>query len=413
MKKLLQINVVVNSGSTGRIAEEIGQLAISKGWESYIAFGRNERQSKSKPIKIGSDFNIKLHALQTRIFDQHGLGSRLATIKFISQIKELKPDIIHLHNIHGYYLNIEILFNYLSKSNIPVIWTLHDCWPITGHCTNFSFAGCNKWKTECCKCPQKKEYPGSYVFDRSKQNFYLKKSLFCSLGNMVIVPVSNWLDNIVKISYLNIYTSKVINNGIDTNQFSPKNTDGIRERYNLSGKFIILGVTSIWSRRKGLSDFISLSNYLDENYQIVLVGLNKKQLKDLPINILGIERTENILELAQLYSCADVFINPTWEDNFPTTNLEALACGTPIVTYHTGGSIESVSPETGFVVEQGDIAGLYNAIITVQKKGKNYYSDACLRRAIKMYDKNERYLEYINLYNSMINLNPTTNESSI
>lgn len=402
MKILLQINSVVNSGSTGRIAEEIGQTAIAAGWESYIAYGRNERPSSSKLIKIGTDKDIKLHGLQTRLFDRHGLGSRGATDEFIKQIEVIKPDIIHLHNIHGYYINMEVLFHYLKKVNIPVVWTFHDCWPITGHCSHFTFVGCEKWKTQCYSCPQKKGYPASYFIDRSKKNYNLKKELFNSLPNLTLVPVSQWLAGILNESILQNFPIKVINNGINTEVFKPSMISDFRKKYGLKDKFILLGVASVWEERKGLKDFIELSKLLNSDYQIVLVGLTKKQIELLPKNILGIERTESVDALADIYSTSDVFINPTYEDNFPTTNLESLACGTPVITYKTGGSPEAIDVSTGIVVEQGNIQGLVDAINVIKDNGKQYYSEACVKRAHRLYKKEDRYKEYIQLYNELI-----------
>lgn len=403
MPTLLQINSVINSGSTGRIAEEIGQLAMKNGWKSYIAYGRNDRPSESQLIKIGNDWDIKWHGLQTRLFDRHGLASKKATIELVEKIIEIKPDIIHLHNLHGYYLNIEILFHYLAIAGIPVVWTLHDCWPMTGHCSHFSFIGCNKWKTQCEHCPQKKEYPASYLTDRSFKNYQLKKDLFTSVPQMTLVPVSNWLANIVKESFLKIYPIKTIYNGVDTSVFAPCSTTKIREKYKIpTVTFVMLGVASVWSERKGLRDFIRLSESLKENEMIILVGLTNKQKNNLPRNIFVISRTENIHELAELYALADVFVNPTWEDNFPTTNIEALACGTPVITYQTGGSPEAVTPETGFVVEQGDFTGIRDAIDTIKSKGKSFYAETCRERAVKMFDKNERYTEYLELYEQML-----------
>ncbi len=403
MKTLLQINSVVNYGSTGRIAEEIGQLAIKNGWESYIAYGRNKRPSKSKTIKIGSDLDINMHVLQTRLFDRHGLGSYRATQKLIENITKIKPDIIHLHNIHGYYVNIKVLFEYLSLADIPIVWTFHDCWPMTGHCTYFDYINCEKWKTLCSNCPQKKHYPASLIIDRSEKNYLLKQKIFTSIKRLTIVPVSNWLGNIVNQSFLKNYPTQIINNGIDHNVFRYYESHILRTKYNIKDKFIIIGVANIWDTRKGLLDFIKLSKLLDKSYVIILVGLSSKQITNLPDNIIGIPRTESAQELVELYSVADVFLNPTWEDNFPTTNLEALACGTPVVTYKTGGSVEAISSETGFFVEKGNILGLLESINTVRKMGKKYYSDACTERAKKSYNKNDRYLDYLNLYNSMVN----------
>lgn len=402
MKKLLQINSVINSGSTGRIGEEIGQTAIAAGWESYIAYGRNERPSSSKLIKIGSDKDIKLHGLQTRLFDRHGLGSKGATTDFIRQIEKIKPDIIHLHNIHGYYINIEVLFQYLKKVNVPVVWTFHDCWPITGHCSHFTFVGCDKWKKLCYECPQKTSYPASYFIDRSKKNYILKKELFNSLPNLTLVPVSQWLSGVLEESFLQKYPIKVINNGINTEVFKPSEGSAFRTKYSLDDKFILLGVASIWDERKGLKDFIELSKLLNSDYQIVLVGLTNKQIKQLPENILGIERTESVEGLAEIYASSDVFINPTYEDNFPTTNLESLACGTPVITYEAGGSPEAIDESTGIVVEQGNINKLVDAINQIKSHDKQYYSDACVERAHRLYKKEDRYKEYIDLYESLL-----------
>ena len=349
--------------------------------------------------------DIKLHGLQTRLFDSHGLGSQAATRKLVKQIDKIKPDIIHLHNLHGYYLNIEVLFKYLAVQNIPIVWTFHDCWPMTGHCVHFDFVGCEKWKTECYSCPNKTEYPASLIFDRSRKNFHLKKELFTSINRLTIVPVSDWLGNIVKQSFFKNYPIHIINNGINTNVFCQIQNSTIRDKYNIQNKTIILGVTSDWDARKGLTDFIELSKYLDLNYQIILVGLNKTQMNHLPHNIIGIAKTESVQELALFYSTADVFINPTWQDNFPTTNLESLACGTPVITYRTGGSPEAINSDTGFVVEKGDIQGLLNAIKIIQKNGKSSFSSACRERAKKFYDKDDRYLDYLKLYETILKQN--------
>lgn len=402
MKTLLQINTVGNWGSTGRIAEEIGLLAIKSGWQSYIAFGRNERPSQSRLIKIGSALDILKHVLYTRLSDKHGFASENSTAELITNIEGIKPDVILLHNLHGYYLNVKILFDYLSFSGIPLIWTMHDCWPITGHCVYFEFINCDRWKSGCYECPQKKSYPSSILFDNSKTNYILKKEIFTSVKRMIIVPVSQWLENILKESYLNGYNIKTVHNGINLDTFSPQ-TDGnrIRSEYGIGDSFMVLGVASVWSDRKGLNDFKKLFQHLPKDCIIVLIGLNKKQIKGLPSGIIGLSITDNIKELTSIYSAADVYVNPTWEDNFPTTNLEAMACGTPVITYRSGGSIEALTTETGFIIEKGDIYGLLNAIIAVKGKGKAGYSVACRERAIERFDKDECFKEYIELINKV------------
>lgn len=402
-RTLLQINTVVNSGSTGRIAEGIGKVVTNSGWRSFIAYGRWANSSQSELIKIGTKVDFFNHALKSYLFDCQGLASNGATKKLIYQIERLKPDIIHLHNIHGYYLNYPILFDYLSKASIPVVWTLHDCWPITGHCAHFSYVKCERWKVQCKQCPNQKSYPISWCFDNSYQNYLLKKRYFTSVPNLVLVSVSNWLNDLVHDSFFENQILRQIYNGIDTNFFRPiKRSDALLDEYGIPTKNFVLGVTNIWDKRKGLLDFIQLREVLPNFYSIVLVGLNKRQISALPHGIIGIQRTENVESLRRMYSNALAFINPTWEDNFPTTNLEALACGTPVITYRTGGSPEAVTPKTGFVVEQGDLAGIVSAVKTIAQKGKSIYVDACRERVVKYFDQNDRFREYLRLYQTLL-----------
>jgi len=406
MPVLLQINSNANVGSTGRIAEEIGLKAIENGWTSYIAYGRNARPSKSRKIKIGNKLGIYWHILITRLFDRHGLGSKKATKDLLVKIKEINPDVIHLHNLHGYYLNYEILFSFLKTNNIPIVWTLHDCWSFTGHCAHFSFARCNKWQKECYQCPQTRKYPKGLIFDRSKLNFSDKKRSFTSGKDLItLVPVSNWLADSLSQSFFEGANVKRIYNGIDIEIFKPvqkENRQSILQKYNIENKFLILGVASIWGEGKGLNDFISLSRLLNDDYVLLLVGLSKKQIKSLPDAMIGVEKTENIEALGAIYSTADVFFNPTWKDTFPTTNIEALACGTPVITYKTGGSVEAVSDDTGFIVEQGDMEGVLKAIEIIKTNGKDKYSDNCRKRAIAKFNKEDRYKEYIDIYKELL-----------
>lgn len=398
--KLFQINATLNWGSTGRIAEEIGQAAISKGWESHIAYGRYSNGSASHAVQIGNRWDVYSHALQTRLFDNHGLASGKVTENLIEKIRDIDSDIIHLHNIHGYDLNYKLLFDFLSHANKPVVWTLHDCWPFTGHCAYYSYAGCYRWKTLCHDCPQKKSYPTSWLIDRSKQNYSDKKQAFMSVKNLTLVPVSNWLAGEVRQSFLKNCPIRVIHNGIDTSMFFPKQL--AKNELGLENKFLVLGVASVWSPRKGLADFIELRKLLPDDYGMVLIGLDDRQIKNLPKGIIGVKRTNSVKELASYYSAADIF-NPTWEDNFPTTNLEALACGTPVITYRTGGSVEAVDEYTGFVVEQGDLNASIDKMRYIKNIGKRKYEDACRKRAVSCFDKKDRYTEYLELYNELLN----------
>lgn len=397
MKRLLQINVTANVGSTGRIAEQLGVMAKVNGWDSYIAYGRSVSTSKSKLIRVGNAIDVLYHVLISRLFDKHGLGSRLATKKLVRKIAEIKPDIIHLHNIHGYYLNYKILFEYLKSVNIPVVWTFHDCWTFTGHCAHFVEAGCCKWKVACMQCPLKSAYPKSFV-DQSLRNYKLKKDMFGGLNRLTIVPVSNWLQEYVKDSFFKHSHIKTIHNGVDVNTFSPQE---LSEASANTPKTVI-GVSSVWNNSKGLEDFIKLRRLLADDIRIVLVGLDKKQIAQLPSGIEGVERTNSVYELVSMYNKADVFVNPTYADTFPTVNLEALACGIPVITYKTGGSPEAVTSETGVVVERGNLGMLKEAIDAVIQKGKGHYADACRRRAVEYFDKEKCFQQYIDLYNDIL-----------
>ncbi len=404
--KLLQINPVIRlNTSTGRIMQEIAELATQHGWECYIAYSKGRdgmKPCKVKTVPVGNRWSTAWHGVMTRLLDRHGLASNSATRRFIKEIERIKPDIIHIHNIHGYFLNYKILFDYLSKAGIPVIWTVHDCWLYTGHCYYYSFAQCDKWETTCNNCPQRKLFPTSYFIDRSKQNFLDKQAAFCSMpkDKLTIVPVSKWIRGEMQQSFLKDYNYQVIHNGIDTDTFNIYDTEAVKAKYNLTGKHIILGVASIWSEEKGLNDFVRMAPLLHDDEVIVLVGIKEEEKKLLPNNIVPIARTENIRQLAELYAAADAFVNPTWQDNYPTVNMEAIACGTPVVTYRTGGSIETITPDTGIIVEQGDVQGLLDAARSIRDKGKEYFQPKCREYALAHFKKEERYAEYLELYSS-------------
>lgn len=402
MPKLLQINVTANWGSTGKIAEQIGLAAMKHGWDSYIAYGSLFNPSKSALIKVGGKYNRYLHFAEQRIRDNEGLCSRIATRMLIERIKEIKPDVVGLHNIHDHWLNYRLLFEYLNQTEIKVVWTFHDCWAMTGHCMHFITKNCNRWKTGCYDCLMKGEYPKSFL-DRSRQNWKLKKSLFAGNKNLTIVAVSDWIADFVRESYLKDKRLEVIHNGCDIAVFRPMVEVSVRGQEDLKGlkPFKIIAVSSVWYPNKGELDIYKLRTILsDEDYEFTMVGLSAKQAKNLPSGIRGIQRTQNVQELAKLYADADVFINPTYEDNFPTVNLEALACGTPVITYRTGGSPEAVDEQTGVVVEQGDVEALADAIR--QMKEHPLSSEACRKRAEEHFDKDKCFEKYIDLYESLI-----------
>ena len=407
MKKLLQINPVIRvNTSTGRIMQEIGELAMQNGWECHIAYSKGRdgiRECRSDIVPVGNKWSTAWHGIETRLFDRHGLASSHATRQFVRKIEEISPDVVHIHNIHGYFLNYQILFDYLSKAGIPVVWTVHDCWLYTGHCYYYSFAGCDRWQTGCHHCPQKKEFPTSLFCDRSRRNFEDKKAAFTSmpLDRMTIVPVSEWIRNEMRRSFLNAYPFRVIHNGINTDIFNIYDDRQVRTAFGLGDRHILLGVASIWSREKGLDDFIRMAGMLNEDEVIVLVGIKPEDRKRLPDNVVGIARTENIRQLAELYAAADVFVNPTWQDNYPTVNMEAIACGTPVVTYRTGGSVEVITPATGMIVEQGNLNELLKSIREIESKGKASYQEACRKYALLNFKKEDRYMEYLRLYEEL------------
>lgn len=408
--KIVQINPVLRtSTSTGRIMQEIGALAVSQGWQNWCAYGKGRdgiRPCSTDTIPVGGKLSTALHGVLTRALDRHGLGSTLATKQFVRRLRELDPDIIHIHNIHGYFLNYPVLFDYLKNSRVKVIWTVHDCWLYTGHCYYYSGICCNRWTEGCGHCPQRGAFPRSLLIDRSRQNFIDKKKYFTSIprDRMTIVPVSEWMRGEMSRSFLRDYPFQVIHNGIDTETFRPyTNGEEVRRRLGLpEGQKIILGLASIWSPEKGLDDLIGMSRMLRPDESIVLVGVDPATARRLPESVKWIRRTENIETLAQLYSAATAFVNPTYQDNYPTVNLEAISCGTPVVTYRTGGSVESITPATGRVVDVTDVCGMLAAVRQIADIGPEGFTSACREYALANFRKEDRYEDYLRLYESLV-----------
>lgn len=391
--KVVQVNTVAN-GCTGRIACSLHTVLEKNGNSSVIAYGRGRCQSNIKSYKISNFFDSDLHGLMTRIFDTCGLHSKIATRKFIKWLDKNKPDILHLHNLHGYYINYPMLFSYIKSNNIKTFWTLHDCWAFTGHCPYYTYAQCEKWKTQCYECKQKKHHPTSYIFDGSEKNYAIKRNAFTNVEGLTIITPSLWLKEQVQKSFLQDYKVEHIPNGISLQVFCPTENE-FRTKNNLEEKVIVLGVANLWAETKGLRYFFELAQVLPDYYQIVLVGLSKQQLETLPSNIIGLKKTDNIQELVDIYSSADVFVNPTLEDNFPTTNIEALACGTPVVTFNTGGSPEAIDSTCGMIVEK-NVLQIREACLKIGRKNDEMVL-ACLRRA-KEFDENTCYGKYISMY---------------
>lgn len=387
-------------GSTGKIMFGIADILEKNGGETFCASAVTATNKKRAPshdyYKIGTYYSRKFSVLFSRITGRQNCYAKSATKKLLSRLDRFNPDVVHLHNLHGDYVNLPLLFNYIKANSIRVVWTLHDCWAFTGHCPYFDIAKCDKWKSGCYKCPQYSIYPKS-LFDNSKKMYALKKRLFTGIENMTIVTPSEWLAGLVKQSFLKDYPVKVINNGINLSVFKPTESN-FREKYGISAdKKILLGVAFGWGVRKGLDVFIELYNRLDtEKYQIVLVGTDKKTDRQLPKGIISIHRTQNQTELAEIYSAADLFVNPTREDNYPTVNMESIACGTPVLTFRTGGSPEMVTGKTGSVVDCDDIDSLEREIKRICETA-SFAKEDCIESA-KKFDENERFLEYVNLY---------------
>lgn len=364
--KILLINAVCGTGSTGKICGAIAQQYEEDGHEAKIAFGRDgfvPEQFQKYAVRIGGDMDVRFHGIYTRLTDRHGFASRRATKNFLQWATAYNPDVLWLHNIHGYYINIELLFQWIkARPHMQVKWTLHDCWTFTGHCSHFDFIGCDKWKTVCHNCPQEGEYPASMLLDSSRSNYEAKRRLFTDIPNMTLITPSKWLADLVKESFLREYPVEVVYNTINTDIFKPTPSN-FRSRYGLENKKIILGVASSWGPRKGLNDFVKLASMLDDSYQIVLVGITPEQAKSLPATILSIPRTNSPRELAEIYTAADIFFNPTYEDTFPTVNLEARACKARVVTYDTGGCKETLDGND-IVIPKGDLSAFVKRILS-------------------------------------------------
>ena len=392
--RIVQINATCGIGSTGKICVGISKILTTERIENYVLCSRSNGYSLGIPLS-NSQY-IKFQALKSRILGNYGFYSKRATRKMIAQLERFQPDVVHLHNIHGHDCHLDMLFTWFRQNGTKLIWTFHDCWAFTGYCTYFDIAKCGKWKHQCFACPKKKCY--SLFLDRSSALFLAKKTLFTGLDLSIVTP-SHWLSNIVRESFLQQYPVKVVHNGIDLDVFRPCQGD-FRRKYELEKKKIILGIALGWDVRKGFDTFISLAKRLPDNYQIVLVGTDSKVDKQLPENIISLHRTQNQQELAEIYSTADVFVNPTREDNFPTVNMEALACGTPVLTYRTGGSPEMLDETCGSVVDCDDIDALEREIVRICTD-KPYTKEQCLKKA-REFDQTQRFMEYLELYKKVI-----------
>lgn len=394
--KIVEINMM-SYGSTGKIMQQIADEARNNGHEVWVAYPNTPECMKKEvdnSILIGNRLSRFIHGYAAIATGFNDCFSYFTTKKFIRKLKKIKPDIIHLHNLHGCYLNLPSLFKYIRKSNCRVVWTLHDCWSFTGQCPHFTMAKCDKWKTGCHHCKTYREYPATFS-DRTKTMWKLKKKWFTGLKDVTIITPSQWLGDSVKQSYLSEYPVKVIHNGIDLSVFKPTESD-FRKKYNCENKHIILGIALYWGVKKGLDVFLELAKRLDDSYKIVLVGTTDELDKQLPDNIISIHRTQNQEELAEIYSAVDLFVNPTREEVLGLVNIEALACGTPVITFKAGGSPECIDETCGVVVESGDVDAMEKEIHRICEE-KPYTKEACIKRA-SAFDSKEKFKECVAIY---------------
>lgn len=402
MPRLLQINSCVGIKSTGRITENIAKLAIANGWECYMLHGaKTVGNTIQHHFQVTSLLGTYFHFAESFLLDRHGLGSRIATKRIIKTIERIQPDVVQLHNVHGYYINYRILFEYFNQVNIPVVWTFHDCWAFTGHCAHFIIVNCTKWKEKGCRvCPLKGNYPKS-ITDFSSRNFMLKKKLFGGNNNLHIVTVSKWLENLARTSFFHDKDIRTIYNGLDINIFKPQDSNALRKKLHLEGKSVLIAAATAWSKGKGLNDYNKLSEMLPDGVKIILIGLTKNQRKDVSNKILGLPRTDSQAELAEYYSMADIVLNLSYSETFGLTTAEGMSCGTPGVVYNVTASPELITPITGKIVEAGDVKGVFEAVTEILNRGKLYYSENCRKRALDYFDMNKQYKKYIELYDNL------------
>ena len=386
--KILLINSICGSGSTGRIVADLWKALKEEGHEAKVAygFGKASGVAQEDLIKYNNKAGYYIHNAFAKLTDKTGLYSTLQTKYLVKRIKEFDPDVIHLHQLHGYHINYKVLFDYLSKADKKVVWTLHDCWAFTGHCAYFSFNKCDKWKAGCDNCAHMDEYPVCYLKGNAKRNFRIKKQAFTSVKDMTIVTPSRWLAEIVKESFLGQYPIEVIHNGIDLTVFKPTEND-FKEKNGITDKKMVLAVANVWEPRKGLSDILRLAEMLDDNYKVVIVGLSEEQKKELPENIIGITRTNSVQELVKIYSAADVFVNFSVEETFGLVTAEAIACGTPVITYDKTAVPEIVDENVGIVVREGDLEKVLLCVknLNITNPQKNFKYDIKINTSRHMY----------------------------
>ncbi len=395
--KVLMVNTVSGFGSTGSICTDIASVLNKQGHECCIAYGQGTTTYKNS-FKIGTKVENHIHNIGSRLYGKQGYFTKRGTQKFVEFIKGYNPDVIHLHNLHGNYLNLKVLFEYLIDVQKPVVWTLHDCWAFTGKCAHYTDVQCYKWQTQCNKCPQVKKYPTSLFFDQSQIMYEDKKKWFTALKNLTIIPVSHWLEGEVKKSFFKNNTIVPIYNWVDHSVFKSCK-ENVKDQYGINTKkFIILGVSASWSSSNDrLNDFIALSKLISNDMQIVLVGKAANK-KDIPSSIIHIPYVNGKDELAKLYSDANVYVHVSTEDTFGKVIAEALSCGTPAIVYNTTACPEIIGEGCGYVVEKRNTTQILDVIKKIKALSKEQYIGKCRQHVIENFDFNTNINSTIDNY---------------
>lgn len=403
--KVMQINAVYGFGSTGIIVKDIATSLLEAGNCTRVAYQVSNSISDNVELyQVGNKIDWKIHALLTRVLGKQAYASIVATKKLLAYLDKEKPDIVHLHNLHANYVNLNMLLKYLAKKSIAVVITLHDCWFFTGKCFHFVGCGCEKWRTGCGTCPQNKEDVKSFFFDRTHSVFGDKKKYFQAIPNLTVVGCSDWIKGLAEQSpiFQGKYITRIYN-GVDTSIFYPRQQTTFRNENQLDGKFVILGMANKWMKSKNIELVKKLFDNLKEDDQVVIVGCSEQQKIELEkyqcVTAVGFIKDRDIL--ADIYSASDVFVNMTYEDTLPTVNMEAICCGTPVITFNSCGSPELVNEGvTGYVISQGSEPELLNALYKV--KNRLIDRKQCGNEGKHRFDKNLQYKEYLALYSYVL-----------
>lgn len=396
---VVQINAAYEYGSTGRTVKEMHEHLIEKGVKSYVYYPDNFPGRRSDEV-IGTTLDYKVHAFLSRLTGLQAYFSFFSTKRLIKKLEKIKPNIVVIRNIHSNYINLPLLTKYLAAHDIATVIVLHDCWFYTGHCFHYTEVGCDKWQNECNNCPLIHKNNTSWFFDTSKWVFRHRKEMMDAIPHLAVVGVSEWITGEARKSPI-FENAKVITriyNWIDLNRFYPRDTARITEKYKTEGAFVVLGVAMSWDYHKGMEVFIELAKALPD-IKIVMIG----QMPEiaLPSNIIKVERTSSVEELAEHYSMADVLLNLSLQESFGKVAAEALACGTPLIVNNATANTE-LPGDCGYVIESNELSQITDAIKRIEKVGKLSYSKRCVERAKSLFEKDKNLKAYDILFNDLL-----------